>query len=164
MVERVLDQPLAKVMEQRIFRPSGMTSSSLFGQPDVQGYVDNTPVEDYYLQLHPAAGSVVSTVGDVHAFFRSLWGGKLVGAQVVADMQESRGQVLVGQYWRPDYGLGLIHYEVGCGVALGHSGRIGGFTVEAWTLQDSDRSTVVMVNDQGADDIARGIVEIALCS
>ena len=57
-----------------------------------------------------------------------------------------------------------MHYDVSCGVALGHSGRIGGFTNEAWTLEGEDRSTVVTVNDQNADDIARSMVEIALCS
>ena len=163
-MERVLDQPLAEVMEERIFTPTDMTSSSLFGRPDVQGYTDNEPVKNYYLELHPAAGSVVSTVADVDAFFGALWKGELVGPDLVTDMREPRGPVTIGPYWRPDYGLGLIHYDVSCGVALGHSGRIGGFTVEAWTLEKGERSTVVAVNDQNADDIARGVVEIALCS
>lgn len=164
VVERVLDQPLAEVLEQRVFGTAGMSSSSLFGRPDVQGYADNKPVKDYFLRLQPAAGSVVSTVGDVHSFFRALWDGELVGPRKVADMRKSRGQVRIGPFWRPDYGLGLIHDKVGCGVAIGHSGRIGGFTNEAWTLEGGDRSTVVMVNDEAADDIARSIAQIALCS
>lgn len=164
MVERVLDQPLGEVLEERLFAPAGMSSSALGGRPGVQGYVDSKPVKDYHLELQPAAGSVVATAGDVDIFFRALWDGELVDPAVVSDMRESRGQVLIPPLWRPDYGLGLIHNEVSCGVAVGHSGRIGGFTNEAWTLEDSDRSMVVTVNDERADDIARSIVETALCS
>ena len=163
LVERVLDQPLAEVMEERIFAPAGMSSSSLFGRPGLQGYADTQPVENYYLRLHPGAGSVVADVRDVAAFFDTLWGGDLVRPRTVTDMRDSRGQVSIGPYWRPEYGLGLIHYDVSCGVALGHTGRIGGFTIEAWTLEGGERSTVVSVNDEGADDIARSIVEVALC-
>ena len=164
LVERVLDQPLAEAMDERIFTPAGMSSSSLFGRPGVQGYADTRPVKNYYLQLHPGAGSVVASVRDVAAFFDALWRGDLLRQRTVADMRTPRGQVRIGPYWRPDYGLGLIHYDVSCGVALGHSGRIGGFTSEAWTMADGDRSTVVTVNDESADDIARSIVEVALCS
>ncbi len=163
LVERVLDRPLAEVMAERIFAPAGMSSSSLFGRPGVQGHADTRPVKNYHLELHPGAGSVVASVSDVESFFRTLWGGDLVDPGTVRDMRESRGQVSIGRFWRPEYGLGLIHDKVSCGATLGHSGRIGGFTNEAWTLESGDRSTVVTVNDENADDIARGIVEVALC-
>lgn len=163
LVERVLRQPLAEALADRIFAPAGMDASSLGGAPDVRGYFDGRPVEDYFLQLLPAAGSVVASAGDVDRFFRSLWAGELVPDGLVSEMRRSHGSVRIGERWRPDYGLGLIRYDVSCGTAIGHSGRIGGFTDEAWTLESEDRSTVLTVNDQNADSIARSIVETALC-
>lgn len=163
LVERILDQPLSTAFEERIFTPAHMDSSSLGGTPDVQGYANGKPVKNYYLNFLPAAGSVVATVGDVDAFFSALWSGRLLPDDVVADMQESRGAVLVDRNWRPDYGLGLFRWRVSCGTAIGHSGRLDGFTIEAWTLEGQERSVVVAVNDDRADDIARGIVQPALC-
>lgn len=165
LVERVREQPLAAVLEERVFQPAAMASSSLGGRPEVQGYdTDGKPVENYYLQFIPAAGSVVSPAADVDAFFRALWAGELVAPGTVTDMRDPRGPVALSQFWRPDYGLGLIHWKVSCGTAVGHSGRIDGFTDEAWTLSGEERSAVVTVNDAAADDIARSIVETALCS
>lgn len=163
LIERVLHQPLGRALEERVFAPAGMTHTSLGGAPTAQGYAPNGPVRNYYLDYLPAAGSVVSTAGDVDAFFTQLWHGDLVPSDVVADMRTSRGQVEVGLGFRPEYGLGLMRWNSLCGVALGHSGRIGGFTIEAWTLETGERSTVVMVNDNAADEVARPLAQTALC-
>ena len=45
---------------------------------------------------------------------------------------------------------------------MGHSGRLSGISTEAWTLDDTDRSTVVLVNDH-LSDVAPVIVDAALC-
>lgn len=163
LVERVLDQPLEQAMAERIFDPAGMESSSLGGSPDVQGYTDDEAVRNYYLDFLPPAGSVVATASDVDRFFGMLWAGRLVSQASVKEMRESRGAVQIGPFWNPDYGLGLIHSDVTCGTALGHSGRMDGFTTEAWTLEDGSRSAVVAINDLGVDEIGRAIVDTALC-
>lgn len=163
LVEKVLDQPLGEALAERVFEPAGMDDSALGTAPDIQGYDRGKPVRNYYLEYLPGAGSVVATAGDLDAFFHALWAGRLLPDDLVTSMRESRGQVQIGIGFRPDYGLGLIRWHVSCGTAIGHSGRIGGFTDEAWTLEGHDRSVVVSVNDQDADSIARGIVETALC-
>lgn len=163
LVERVLGRPLAEAFEQRVFEPAGMRTASLGGRPDVQGYTDGRPVRDYLLEYAPAAGSVVASAGDVDAFFRALWGGELVPPDAVEDMRTSRGQVRVDRFWQTDYGLGLMRETVTCGTMLGHTGGIIGFTLQAWTLEDGSRSTVVAVNDNGAADVIRSVVEGALC-
>ncbi len=160
VLERMLDRPLTELLERRIFGPAGMSSASLGGVPDVHGYVGRRDVAgDYLLDLHPAAGSVVASAGDVDAFYQALWSGKLLDEDTVADMAAPRGPVGL---WS-DYGLGLAHRKVRCGIALGHGGRIIGFAIEAWTLPGSGRSVVAMVNDQGSDSIAIGVAESALC-
>ena len=45
---------------------------------------------------------------------------------------------------------------------MGSSGRGEGFSIDAYTLTETDRSTVVMVNDH-VSDVLPSIVEIALC-
>ena len=162
LAERVLDQPLGEALRERIFEPAGMSSSTLGGRPSIQGY-DPKPVTNYYLEYVPGAGSVVSTVADVDAFMRALWAGDLLDPELVADMRESRGLVQLNPFRRVDYGLGVMHDKVTCGAIVGHSGRIGGFTDEAWTLEDGSRSVVVTANDQEADSSVRSIVETALC-
>ena len=161
LVERVLDRPLAAVFQERIFDAAGMTTASLEGDPDVVGYVGNRDSTSMLgLELFPAAGSVVASVGDVEAFFQSLWAGDLVDANSLALMRLGRGPV---GFWWDDYGLGLAQAHFPCGDAFGHGGRIAGFTNETWTLKSEERSVVVMVNDDLNDTVALGMVQEALC-
>jgi D-alanyl-D-alanine carboxypeptidase len=161
LVERVLGQPFGTALEERVFRPAGMKDSSLGGRPEVQGHQGNgKPVEKYYLGFLPGAGSVVATAADVDGFFRALWAGELLDLDEVDEMRTPRGSL---QFWS-EYGLGLAFEKFTCGRAIGHSGRIAGFTIEAWTLAGEERSTVVMVNDEAADTVVNSIVETALCS
>jgi len=159
VVERVLGRPLDRILEERVFRPAGMTSSTLYGTPDVHGYADGEDMAGrYYLRLTPAAGSVVSTATDVDAFLRALRDGELVSREAVAQMHTPHGAV---GYWS-DYGLGLARDTFTCGNAWGHGGRLNGFSSEAWTLEDSDRTAVVVANDDGSE-VVHGMAEAALC-
>ena len=159
VLERIHDRSFSALLESRIFDPAGMGSSSLFGRFDVHGYVDGKDAAGHYLlRLLPPAGSVVSTVHDVDEFFQALWSDRLVDSGHMADMATSRGGVV--QF--DEYGLGVAVRMVSCGKALGHSGRLSGFSIDAYTLVDSDRSTVVVVNDH-VSDIIGSIVETALC-
>lgn len=159
VAERILGQPFGEVLDTRVFEPAGMGSSSLFGRPDVHGYDGRQDVSDqFFLRWVPGAGSVVATAEDVDAFYQALWSGRFVGDDVVAQMRTLRGYV---GGWS-DYGFGLARERFSCGSAMGHSGRLSGISTEAWTLDDEDRSTVVLVNDQRSD-VAGIIVDAALC-
>jgi D-alanyl-D-alanine carboxypeptidase len=164
LVERVLDQPLGTVMEDRIFAKTPMPDSALAGAFEIHGYdgaKDVTRTNDF--SYVPAAGSVVSTVADLDAFFSALWEGRLVDPDSVSDMRRSRGTVRVSPNLTQDYGLGLTRDKVTCGATIGHGGRRPGFSIEAWMLEGEDRSTVVMMNESSADFMVAGIVETALC-
>ena len=85
LIERVLEQSLATAFQERIFEPAAMTTASLGGDPEVVGYVGNRATDALLgLELFPAAGSVVASVGDVDAFFQSLWAGDLIDADSLA--------------------------------------------------------------------------------
>lgn len=162
LLERVRLQPLGEVLQQQVFGPAAMTDSELQGRPQVHGYADGKDVTDeIYLQLLPAAGSVVSSARDVDTFFQALWSGDLLDPTAVAEMRTVRGNVRQGAW--SDYGLGLATVTLGCGTAYGHGGRLNGYTIEAWTLEDGGRSTVVLVNDHLSNEVASSIVTTALC-
>ena len=159
VAERVLGRPFGEILRSRVFDPTGMGSSSLLGSWDVRGYDDGVDVsEQFFTTWIPPAGGVVATVGDVDAFYRALWSGQLVDTDAVRRMRKLRGYV--GEF--SDYGLGLAGERFSCGHATGHSGRLRGISTEAWTLDDGDRSTVVLVNDQ-LSDVPRILVDAALC-
>ena len=66
-----------------------------------------------------------------------------------------------------DYGLGIMEVHSDCGPALGHTGSIPGFRTDAWTLDKSDRSVVVMVNrndDLMSQGTINDLVQLGLCS
>jgi D-alanyl-D-alanine carboxypeptidase len=136
-----------------------MGSSGLFGRWDVRGYNGREDVSDqFYLRWIPPAGSVVATAEDVDAFYRALWSGRLVEADTVIQMRTLRGNV---GGWS-DYGFGLAQERFSCGTAMGHAGRLQGISTEAWTLDEEDRSAVVLVNDH-LSDVVSLIVDAALC-
>ena len=157
--QRILGQPFGEVLRIQVFDPAGMGSSSLFGRPDVHGYDGRQDVSDqFYLRWVPPAGSVVAAAEDVDVFYRALWSGRLVGVDTVAQMRTLRGNVGA---WT-DYGFGLARERFSCGTAMGHAGRLNGISTEAWTLDEEDRSTVVLVNDH-VSLVAPVIADAALC-
>ena len=159
VAERVLDQPFADILQSRVFDPVGMDSSTLFGRPDVHGYDGRKDVsQQFHLEWMAPAGSVVATARNVDAFYRALWSGQLVDADAVTQMRTLQGYV---GGWS-DYGFGLARERFSCGTAMGHSGRLSGISTEAWTLEEADRSTVVLINDH-LSDVARIVVDAALC-
>jgi CubicO group peptidase (beta-lactamase class C family) len=97
VVERVTGQPLAAVMQQQIFRPYGMTASTLPGEREVAGSaaghyrVRTTDSWSLCPDLNAnfdAAGGVVSTASDQIRWNGALYGGKLLSAQSLALIQK----------------------------------------------------------------------------
>lgn len=58
---------------------------------------------------------------------------------------------------------GLWIWPLPCRRGLGHSGALSGFVTKVWTLEDSDRRAVVLVDDGQADSFANNIADDALC-
>ena len=151
IIEEVTHQPVELALEQRVLKPTGMTASSMRisrvrEPPIAHGYDGSKDVTQVDLNVPWTAGGMVSTVDDVSRFFQSLFGGTLVATQTVAVM--TRDAVDPTKETGSGYGLGIARQPFTCGMALGHSGRIDGFSTEAWTLVDGQRSVVVVENDE----------------
>ena len=94
--------------------------------------------------LSGPAGAIVSTVGDVAAFYRALLSGRVLKpAQLKAmkrTLPEAKGDLVQRM------GYGLIRFSTPCGAAWGHSGSFPGYWTHAWSSENGKRQTVLMVN------------------
>ncbi|MEU7899610.1 serine hydrolase domain-containing protein [Nonomuraea sp. NPDC049152] len=127
ILERLRREPYEKLVRDRIALPSTELPSSL--QPDglAHGRDGATRVD---ASIFWTAGGLVSTVADVAAFYRSLFGGARLEGRV---MREG--------------GYGVFSERLYCGVdVLTHSGLILGYGGAAMSTEDGRRVVVVQVN------------------
>lgn len=151
VVEAVTGQPLGQVLQEKIFTPLDLTSTSFPSTielaPDlVHGYVQvqpGTPLIDISAGLNPswgwAAGAIVSTAKDVTTFYRALVTRKLLPAKQLGEM-ETPSPVARG------YGLGIVSAYPACGHAFTHEGDFLGWQNIAYSTANGKRQAVVMVN------------------
>jgi D-alanyl-D-alanine carboxypeptidase len=168
IAERVAGEPYAKQLEDFIFRPLGLSHTSLPATnttlPDVHGYVglgtagktsDARPVDS--AALTPAfawsAGGIRATAKDEADFYRGLFSGRLLPAAQVEAMKDTGAT-------GGAYGLGLMptggyEYEwrsntkainTTCGRAWGHGGAFPGYYQLPISSADGSRQAVLLVN------------------
>jgi D-alanyl-D-alanine carboxypeptidase len=121
VVEAVTGESLAQVLQQRIFTPLGLTSTSfplaISLAPDfVHGYIKVTgsPLLDISPALDPtwgwAAGAIVSNARDVTAFYRGLLTGKLLPPAQLDELESPAST-------SGTYALGIANAFAACGRA-----------------------------------------------
>jgi D-alanyl-D-alanine carboxypeptidase len=168
VVEAVTAEPLGQVLQEKIFTPLNLTSTSFPSTielaPDfVHGYikVEGTPLIDITPGLNPswgwAAGAIVSTAKDVTTFYRALFTRKFLPPAQLNELETSsttsRG-----------YGLGVFSVIAPCGRAFAHPGDALGWQNLAFSTANGKRQAVVMVNVNFADgDRLETLAEKALC-
>jgi D-alanyl-D-alanine carboxypeptidase len=168
LLESATGQDLAAVLQDRVFTPLDMSDTSLLPArvtepPLVQGYEGRRDVtlEDL-VSCCWAAGGVVSSARDLDTFIGAVLDGSLLPPETVGAMTRSRG--LLVNRGGTEYGLGVGRQTTPCGPALGHGGGLPGFATEAWVSEDSTRSAIVLVNDEGSGDVAQELLLTALCT
>jgi len=162
VAESVAGKPYADVMEERVFVPAGMTSSTL--RPTMamtralsQGH---EIVNQKMAVLRPApdnaanwpAGSVFSNLADLSRFITALMnGGKIDGKQVLpskvvaalttphADMPGSHAK----------YGYGLDVEEIGGVIVWSHAGSRAGYGSYIGMLPGRQAGVIVLCNQTG---------------
>jgi D-alanyl-D-alanine carboxypeptidase len=168
VVEAMTKKPLGDVLQERIFTPLALTSTSfpmtIELAPDlVHGYVKlpGSPLIDISAGLNPssgwAAGGIVSTTRDVTAFYRALFTGKLLAAAQLAELETATQN-------SGTYGLGIFGTFAACGRAFTHPGDFLGWQNIAYSTANGKRQAVVVVN-VNFDDYNRleALAEKALC-
>lgn len=170
VVEAVTGEPLGQVLQERIFTPLGLTSTSfpltIDLAPDfVHGYVElpGSPLIDVSPGLNPswgwAAGAIVSNARDVAAFYRGLMTGKLLAAAQLDEMESPTAT-------SGTYGLGIANASLACGHAFTHDGDFLGWRNIVYSTANGGRQAVVMVNVNDAFvswDRLDALAQKALC-
>jgi D-alanyl-D-alanine carboxypeptidase len=145
VTEAVTHKPLGESLQERIFTPLNLTSTSvpltIELAPDfVHGYYDKL---DAAPLLSPswgwAAGGIVSNARDVTAFYRALMTGKLLPPAQLAEMKS-------GSQADDSYGLGIQRDRTICGLVYGHDGDFVAWRNVVFATPNGKREAVVMVN------------------
>ena len=168
VVEALTGEPLGQALQERIFTPLSLTSTSfpltIQLAPDfVHGYVklEGTPLIDITPGLNPswgwAAGGIVSNASDVTTFYRALFTRKLLPAAQLDEMETATPAA-------GTYGLGISNTFPACGRAFTHEGDFLGWRNIVYSTANGRRQAVVMVNVNFDDyDRLNALAQKALC-
>ena len=154
-IEQVTGHTLATELSRRIFRPLGLTHTTLPSTPALPGRWAHGYTPGGANTLHDishispsilwAAGGIVSTAGDIAMFQRALFQGRLLPLALVRQMQ--RTQIMIPRTrGRQAMGLGLFRRRFPCSPAWGHGGDLPGYTTTAYSSRDAERQVVVAMN------------------
>jgi D-alanyl-D-alanine carboxypeptidase len=175
IVERVTGNRLGRELARRIFRPLGLRDTSfptdfpLLIGPHARGYSlpfddQMNPIEGplfditvYNPSLAWSAGAIVSDVDDLARFFRALLDGRLLPAELLADMK-SPTAIAPGF----GYGLGLLVVDSPCGPLFGHDGGIPGYTNIVLSSEDARHQYALMMNANEAPAAAQALFDQAI--
>jgi CubicO group peptidase (beta-lactamase class C family) len=152
IIEKVSGRPYARFLEERIFKPLGMTHTgyeSARFQP-VTGYDgQGKPGGPISMTWPYAAGALVSTVDDLARWQAALADGKLLRP---ATLRQAWSTHTLNDGTRNPYGYGWFVGRLhGADIVL-HGGNIDGFTADAiWLPQE--RVYVAMLANREADGI-----------
>lgn len=170
IISKVSGKPWPEFMEERIFKPSGMTASRTTTTTGIvpnraSGYsyrgevMSNAPE---YLAVRPS-GAFLSTVIDLAKWDAVLYSDKVLNAATRDRM--SKAAVETGEKAENglpvSYGLGWFVGYSGQKRAVYHGGSLPGFRAQMLRLVDDKMTIIVLANADGArpDLIARGIAQ-----
>ncbi|WP_130178494.1 serine hydrolase [Cryobacterium sp. SO1] len=177
IIEAVAGRPLAEVIDERIITPLGLEDTYFpdQGEEIIRGdhphsYIPlgDSPVD--YTDFDPswgyAAGAMVSTTEDLTAFYSALATGDVVADAQLAEMRQT---IPAESLWEgAAYGLGLISFELSCGVtAWGHGGDVPGTASRVAATEDGRAAAIAVTQNPTsveADARLRGLIDTAICS
>jgi D-alanyl-D-alanine carboxypeptidase len=152
VVEAVTGHTFDRELRTRILTPLRLRGTDLPVTTEIwgshaHGYFGDPPDGIDLTYMYPwawAAGGLTTTADDSAAFYRALFGGRLIGPRM---MREMRRTIAVDDSDRPSRsGLGVQRWTP-CGVAWGHSGNTPGYLVYTWISPDLRHEAVLMINE-----------------
>jgi len=126
IIEKVSNATYAGVLKKKIISKLGLTNT-YFGKPIDNSHNESssfkyangswTKEKETNVNIHQGAGAIVSTPGDLIRFFYSLFNGKLINKESLAQMTTLTD----------GYGMGIFPYDLDATKGYGHNGRIEEF-------------------------------------
>ncbi len=169
IIEKATGESYGDEVKRRLIKPLRLTGTEMPGTsprirgPHPHGYF---PTEDGLLdftEMNPsifgAGGELISTTTDLNRFFAALLGGKLLPANLLAEMKKP---AVEGRA----YGLGLAWRDTPCGIVYGNDGD--SLTYQTWSFSTPDLRHQVSValtpNFTGdSDDTIGAFLDKAIC-
>ena len=174
VVERVSGEPFAKVIEQSLLKPLGMTRSSFEPGPDLVRnlahgemwtYDGQTIATPTFLLGTGPAGNLVSSASDLGRFLSFLFAQGRGPAGVVVKPETLRSMIepQPGKPGTPGgFGLGFAISKLEDQRRIGHNGAVYGFATDVQALPDSKLGVVVIATADCANGVASHIAGTAL--
>ncbi|HEY8217302.1 MAG TPA: serine hydrolase domain-containing protein [Acidimicrobiia bacterium] len=160
MVEAATGRSYEQNLEDRVFAPLGLTSTSLPGdaalpEPALHGYDVSSPAdpEDVSVALAAgwtwASGGIVASPADANRFVR----GYAAGTTTNPPTRKEQRSFLPGSSEPPGpgtnaAGLAIFRYSTKCGTVYGHTGNTAGYTQFVGATKDGSRSATVSISAQ----------------
>lgn len=155
LIEEITGNPIEDELTRRVFEPAGLTGTTfplraaVFPGEHPDGFLATGDPEAPYVETTRvsasqfwAAGAVISTTADVNRFFRAMFDGTLLPAELLAQARTLTPQS------EGSYGLGIQAVPAQCapvdgGVAYGHTGATLGHTTYAFSSPGGERQISV---------------------
>lgn len=155
IIEKVSGKTYQEYIQENIFTPLGMTSSSYGDNTKIiklraSGYQpgkDGVVNADFMSMLLPyAAGSIMSTVDDLYKWNRAVHSYKLVKKETL-DMAHTPYKLSDGKL--TGYGYGWFMSELQGSPTIEHGGGINGYLTSSVYLPDEDVFVALFSNNNG---------------
>ncbi|MEU4235425.1 serine hydrolase domain-containing protein [Nonomuraea sp. NPDC026600] len=188
IIRKVTGHTWQREVHDRILKPLGLRHTSAPGvdthmpKPHARAYMRfqrGGPLVDVTVKnqtLGDAAGGMISTTGDLNAFFRALMDGKLLAPAQLVEMEKTVPAKELQAMGVPGarYGLGLLYRPLSCGGGYwSHGGDGDGYRTRLGVTPDGRRGIVVSATsrsladfkaEQRADQAMATLVDHALCA
>lgn len=154
IIERASGKTFEAYLRNNLFEPAGMTNTRFQGEPGdwpdqdvLHSYSDNND-EGAIGQMIGAdkgvgAGTVIATTGDLRLWEESLWGGKILSKEYLAELLAPHAEG--GRGFSYAYGWNVIKTIRGTTV-ISHAGDFGGYNTELRHYVDEDYSIIFTSN------------------
>jgi D-alanyl-D-alanine carboxypeptidase len=179
VLEQVTGQPLGDLLRTRIVQPLGLVHTTIAppdtASPELRGYLTKPPytefedvTDDLAFMGNGAHAGIVTTADELLAIMGAIVSGRLLPADLVAEMkepnEESSGLGLSDNL--ESYGLGLSTYRLSCGTFYGHTGAVNGTGSIAVVSPDGADGVVIAMNllTDRSDPGLEMLADIMLCA
>jgi CubicO group peptidase (beta-lactamase class C family) len=182
VVETITKKPLEELMQERVFRPLGMTHTSMVWQTAFETNYANG-YDEYSRSLGPlkfqqadAAGSMSTTLADFSRFMQAVMEGRGLSTKTREQMLAPQIQILSKHQFptlasettdanKPihlSYGLGWGIYQTPYGRAFFKEGHADGFRNYTVFFDKGKTGIVIMTNSANGEGIYKELLETLL--
>jgi D-alanyl-D-alanine carboxypeptidase len=161
IIERLTKQPYAQALQKRIVARAGLQHTYYGGkiapaQQEAFSYERSgagwKPGPETDMSVPGGAGAIVSTAPDINRFLEALFGGKLVTAASLQEMETVRDK----------FGRGLMGLPFNAHMSYGHGGIIDDFRTMA-SYFPAEKVALVVCSNSGPgsiDDVTVGMLSV----